>query len=90
MFLLRNINDLNLTLAEPLYGHPVETLLLDSDDEEEHKHEEKSEEKSEEKHEENNEYTKAEITLFSLSVVFVIALLAVIIQQYSNKIVKLN
>ncbi len=35
MFLLRNINDLNLTLAEPLYGHPVTTLLLDSDDEEE-------------------------------------------------------
>ena len=33
MFLLRNINDLHCTLAEPIYGHPLETLLLDEEPE---------------------------------------------------------
>ena len=31
MFLLRNINDLHLTLAEPIYGHPLDTLLVEDD-----------------------------------------------------------
>ncbi len=104
MFLLRNINDLNLTLAEPLYGHPVETLLLDSDDEEEElkpctQDEIKSGEKSSPQlteqselcsREDNDQYTKGEITIFSLSVVFIIVLIAIIIQQYSHKGIKLN
>lgn len=29
MFLLRNINDLHCTLAEPIYSHPLDTLLVD-------------------------------------------------------------
>ncbi len=33
-FLLRNINDLHLTLAEPLFNHPLHTLLMDEDEEE--------------------------------------------------------
>ncbi len=31
-FLLRNINDLHLTLAEPLFNHPLHTLLMDEDE----------------------------------------------------------
>ena len=92
MFLLRNINDLNLTLAEPLYGHPVTTLLLDSDDEEEPKpviqHEKEEEIKTkEEVHEEEAEsaYSKLEITVVSFGLMTFIVLLAIAMQQYISK-----
>jgi hypothetical protein len=100
MFLLRNINDLNLTLAEPLYGHPVTTLLADSDDEDELESdpkpklqvaEEQEQEQEIKSKEENNEedlqskFNKMEFTLFSFAAIILIVSIAIIMQQYVSK-----
>ncbi len=97
MFLLRNINDLNLTLAEPLYGHPVTTLLSDSDDEDEseleptlevEEVEQEQEIKSkEEKNEDDlrSKFNKMEYTLFSFATITLIVSIAIIMQQYLSK-----
>ncbi len=95
MFLLRNINDLNLTLAEPLYGHPVTTLLSDSDDEDEPEPEPEPEveeveqeiKSKEEKNEEDlqSKFSKMEVTLFSFATITLIVSIAIIMQHYATK-----
>ncbi len=94
-FLLRNINDLHLTLAEPLFNHPLHTLLMDEDESLEdskttpHETPEAAPESELCSVEENNEkeieslYTKGETIVFITSIVLILIVAAYLIKHIS-------